>query len=109
MHIRYPYGPTLPDPRCTHSGVEGTPTPNRDLGAELFPRDKLECPAQGELLRVLGRCPSLNQNATAIFLDDQLSDAVMGFLPNSLLDLLDESFHEFVLLGSRYYATLPAS
>ncbi len=76
-----------------------TPSPNRDLGAETFPRDEMECPAQGELFRVLGRCLPLNQNAPAVLSDHEMPDATMSFLANSFLDLLDKSYHEAALLG----------
>ncbi len=32
----------------------------------------------------------------------------MSFLPNSLLDLLDKSYHEVTLLRKRHDGTLPA-
>jgi len=83
------------------------PSPNRDLGAEAFARDKLERPAQGELFRVLGRRLSLNQNASAIFSDDEMPDATMSFLPNSLLDLFDKSYHEVTLLRRCHDEILP--
>jgi len=74
-----------------------TPSPDRDLGAEAFARDELECPAQGKLFRVLGRSLSLNQNAPEFFSDHEMPNATMSFLANSLLDLLDESYHEVTL------------
>ena len=65
-------------------------SPDRDLGAETFTRDELECPAQGKLFRVLGRCLSLNQDAAAFFPDHEMPDAAVRCLTNSLLDLFDE-------------------
>src|SRR5271157_2354402 len=84
------------------------PSPDRDLGAETFTRDELEGPAQGELFRVLGRCLSLNQNASAFFPDHEMPDAAVSCLSNSLLDLLDKSYHELTLLRRRQDGTLPA-
>jgi hypothetical protein len=63
---------------------------DRDLGAEAIARDELECPAQGKLFRVLGRCLSLNQDASALFSDHEMPDAAVSCLTNSLLDLFDE-------------------
>ena len=65
-------------------------SPDRDLGAEAITRDELECPAQGKLFRVLGRCLSLNQDAPALFSDHEMPDAAVSCLTNSLLDLFDE-------------------
>ncbi len=65
-------------------------SPDRDLGAEAFTRDELKCPAQGELFRILGRCPSLNQDASALFSDHEMPDAAVSCLTNSLLDLFNE-------------------
>ena len=84
------------------------PSPDRDLGAETFTRDELEGPAQGELFRVLGRCLSLNQNASAFFPDHEMPDAAVSCLSNSLLDLLDKSYHELTLLRRRQDGTLTA-
>jgi len=84
------------------------PSPNRDLGAETFTRDELECTDQGELFRVLGRCLTLNQDASAFFSDHEMSDTAVSCLSNSLLDLLDESYHEVKLLRRRRDGTLPA-
>ena len=83
-------------------------SPDRDLGAEAFTRDELECPAQGELFRVLGRCPSLNQDASALFPDHEMPDAAVSCLSNSLLDLFDKSYHEVTLLRRRQDGTMPA-
>src|SRR5208337_3227050 len=108
LHIRYPHGSALPCPQRTHSGLgDGPVSPDRDLGAETFTRDELECPAQGELFRVLGRCLSLNQNASAFFSDHEMPDAAVSCLSNSLLDLLDKSYHELTLLRRRHDGTLP--
>jgi hypothetical protein len=79
-------------------GSATDPSPDRDLGPETFTRDELECPAQGELFRVLGRRLPLNQNASAFFSDHEMPDAAVSFLSNSLLDLLDKSYHEVALL-----------
>ena len=65
-------------------------SPDRDLGAEAITRNELECPAQGKLFRVLGRCLSLNQDAPALFSDHEMPDATVSCLTNSLLDLFDE-------------------
>jgi hypothetical protein len=54
------------------------PLPDGDLGAETFTRDELECPAQGELFRVLRRCLSLNQNVSAFFSDHEMPDATVS-------------------------------
>ena len=53
-------------------------SPDRDLGAETFTRDELECPAQGELFRVLGRCLPLNQDPSAFFSDHEMPDAAVS-------------------------------
>jgi len=79
LHIRYPLGSPLPCPALnalTHDPT--TPLPDRDLGAETFTRDELECPTQGELFHVLGRCLSLNQDPSAFFSDHEMPDAAVS-------------------------------
>ena len=76
-------------------------SPDRDVGAETLTRDKLECPTQGELFRVLGRRLTLNQDASTLLFDDEMPDATMSCLTNVLLDLLYESYHKVTLHKGR--------
>lgn len=83
------------------NGVNHVPatavSPHRDLGAEAFTRHELQCPAQGELFRVLGRCLTPNQDAPTFLFNHEMSDAAMRCLANSLLNLLDEIYHKVTL------------
>jgi len=86
----------------------GPPSPHRDLGTETIARDKLECSAQGKLLRVLGRCPTLDEDASAILPDHEIANAAVGLLTNPRLDLFDERYHEVTPVRKRHQGMVPA-
>jgi hypothetical protein len=67
---------------------------NLDFGPQTLARQYLKGPDQRKLLRILSRNLALHENLTALLPHDQVSDTVVGRLPNPGLDLLDERWHE---------------